>query len=241
MIKVDIIALLEDNYSFYLEDSKSGINAVIDPAEADGIYEYLQKSGINKLNYIINTHHHWDHVGGNKKLKRIYGAKVIGAKADKNRIPEIDIQVKENDKIDFGSEHAVIIETHGHTLGHVSVYFPHSNIIFVGDSLFSMGCGRLFEGTAQEMFDSLQKIKKLPDDCLIYCAHEYTLENGEFARNILPHNDDITKYIDKVSDLRNKNIPTIPVSLEQEKKVNIFLMAKNAKEFAEYRKKRDNW
>lgn len=241
MIKVILIPLLEDNYSFLLQDDASGINAIIDPAEANGIIDFLEKNNIKKIDYIINTHHHWDHINGNLKLKKKYGCKIFGSEKDKDRIAGIDAGLLEDDEIDFGSDKATIIETDGHTIGHICLYFKKSNIVFVGDTLFSMGCGRLFEGTAEQMWNSFEKLKKLPDNCEVYCAHEYTLENSGFCLQIMPNNKDLLARIDNVKIKRANSIPTIPTTIGIEKKTNILFMANDINSFADLRKKRDQY
>ena len=180
-MNVEIIKCLKDNYSYLVIDEKNQSACVIDPSEAPPIIEYLEKNNI-KLDFILNTHHHYDHVGGNKELKEKYGAKVLGFFEDKERIPEIDILLKDNEIWKNDNFEAKIIHIPGHTSGHICYYFKNEKIAFTGDTLFSLGCGRIFEGTYEQMFSSLNKIKTMPLDTKIYCGHEYTLNNSKFCR-----------------------------------------------------------
>ncbi len=236
MITVTIIPVLDDNYSYLIQSGSK--TAIIDAGEAAPIIAHLDAHGLS-LDYILNTHHHGDHVGGNDALKEKYNAPVIGPKAESHKIKTMDIGLAEHDSFEFGDETARIIETAGHTLGHICFYFPESAVLFSGDTLFSMGCGRLFEGTAAQMWDSLQKISALPDETMIYCGHEYTASNAKFGLSQEPNNQDLKNRMNEVQNLRAQNMPTIPVSLAIEKKTNVFLKAKNAAHFAELRSLKD--
>ncbi|KAL0785481.1 hypothetical protein Bca101_001727 [Brassica carinata] len=189
------------------------------------------RSGRN-LTYILNTHHHYDHTGGNLELKDRYGAKVIGSALDRDRIPGIDIALKDGDKWMFAGHEVHVMDTPGHTKGHISLYFPGSRAIFSGDTLFSLSCGKLFEGTPKQMLASLKKIISLPDDTSIYCGHEYTLvchilSNSKFALSIEPNNEVLRSYAAHVAELRKKKLPTIPTTLKMEKACNPFLRSSN--------------
>ncbi|KAL3835073.1 hypothetical protein ACJIZ3_009809 [Penstemon smallii] len=219
---IELVPCLQDNYAYLLHDVESGIVGVVDPSEAVSIIDALNKKNWN-LNYILNTHHHYDHTGGNMDLKERYGAKVIGSVLDKERIPGIDIVLNDGDKWMFASHEVLVMTTPGHTRGHISFYFPGSKSIFTGDTLFSLSCGKLFEGTPQQMFSSLSKLTSLPDDTNVYCGHEYTLSNSKFALSIEPGNVDLQSYAVQVAHLRNKGLPTIPTSLRKEKLCNPFL------------------
>ena len=179
-MKIEIIKCLEDNYSYLLIDEESNSACVIDPSESKPIINYTEKNRIN-LKFILNTHHHFDHIGGNKDLKKKYNSKVIGFKKDKNRIPEIDIALDDKEIWKNNKFEAKIYHIPGHTSGHVCYHFFNQNILFTGDTLFSLGCGRIFEGTYEEMFSSLQLIKSFPKETKIYCGHEYTLKNSDFC------------------------------------------------------------
>ena len=165
------ISCLSDNYAYILHDEETRLVGVVDPSESSPIINFLQKKNL-KLNYILNTHHHFDHIGGNIELKKKYGAKVVGFEGDKHRIPGIDITLKNNEKWTFGNSKIKILHIPGHTLGHICFFFENEKIAFTGDTLFSLGCGRIFEGDYKQMFSSLNKIKSLPKDTKIYCGHE---------------------------------------------------------------------
>ena len=176
-MKIEIIKCLQDNYSYLLIEKENNYACVIDPSESGPIIKYIENNNI-KLKFILNTHHHFDHVGGNKHLKKKYNSKVIGFKKDKDRIPEIDIclddkEIWKNEKFE-----AKVYHIPGHTSGHICYHFFNQNILFTGDTLFSLGCGKIFEGTYEQMFSSLQLIKSFPKDTKIYCGHEYTLKNS---------------------------------------------------------------
>jgi hydroxyacylglutathione hydrolase len=234
MIKVDLIPILKDNYAYLLQ-ADNGDVAVIDPGEAVPIIQALEQRGL-KLDYILNTHHHGDHIAGNTELVKKYGAKIVGPAKETDRIPHMDILLQEKDRFSFGGEEAEIFETPGHTRGHICFYFSKSKLAFTGDTLFLMGCGRLFEGTAAQMWNSLQKIMALPDDTNIYCGHEYTLALAQFCLRAEPDNIDLQKRVQKVKELRKQNLPTIPATLDLEKKTNAFLRAGSAEKFSEIRK-----
>ncbi|CAI0461041.1 unnamed protein product, partial [Linum tenue] len=216
------VPCLRDNYAYLLHDADTGTVAVVDPSESVPIVDALSRKNRN-LTYILNTHHHYDHTGGNEELKARYGAKVIGSGLDSERIPGIDIGLKDGDKWMFGGHEVLVMETPGHTRGHISFYFPGSGAIFTGDTLFSLSCGKLFEGKPEEMHASLQKISSLPDDTKIFCGHEYTLSNSKFALSIEPNNESLESYAAQVAHLRSKSLPTIPTTLKVEKACNPFL------------------
>ncbi len=221
-MQITPIPCLIDNYAYIIHDSNSKTLGVVDPSEANPIVSFLKKKNL-KLDYIINTHHHFDHIGGNIELKKIYNAKIVGFIGDKHRIPGIDIALKDNDKWKFGNSTVKIFHIPGHTLGHVCYFFEKEKIVFTGDTLFSLGCGKIFEGSYEQMLSSLNKIKKLPKDTMIYCGHEYTYKNAEFCIKHDKNNIDLKKKFEKIKKLRSKNLPTIPSSLEDELKSNIFL------------------
>ncbi|KAI3973311.1 hypothetical protein MKX01_020686 [Papaver californicum] len=221
-LQIELVPCLKDNYVYLLHDIGTGTVGVVDPSEAMPVIDALNRTNRN-LTYILNTHHHFDHTGGNLELKERYGAKVIGASADSDRIPGIDIALKDGDKWIFAGHEVVVMETPGHTSGHVSYYFPGSGAIFTGDTLFSLSCGKLFEGTPEQMFTSLGKIMSLPDNTNIYCGHEYTLSNSKFALSVEPKNVALQSYAAQVTKLRSKGLPTIPTTLKTEKSCNPFL------------------
>ena len=221
-MQVTAIPCLTDNYAYVISDNNSKIVGVVDPSEASPVVSFLKKQNL-KLNYILNTHHHFDHIGGNLELKKIYNAKVVGFVGDKHRIPEIDITLSNNEKWIFGNETVKILHIPGHTLGHICFFFEKEKIAFTGDTLFSLGCGRIFEGDHNQMLTSLNKIKKLPKDTMIYCGHEYTYKNAKFCIKYDNDNIDLKNKFEKIKELRSSNLPTIPSKLEDELKTNIFL------------------
>ncbi|XP_022980059.1 probable hydroxyacylglutathione hydrolase 2, chloroplastic [Cucurbita maxima] len=221
-LQIELVPCLRDNYAYLLHDVDTGTVGVVDPSEAVPVIDALRKKNRN-LTYILNTHHHHDHTGGNEELKARYGAKVIGSGIDSDRIPGIDIALKDGDKWMFAGHEVQVMETPGHTRGHISFYFPGSAAIFTGDTLFSLSCGKLFEGTPEQMLSSLKKITSLPDDTNIFCGHEYTLSNSKFAMSIEPKNEALKSYATQVANLRSKGLPTIPATLKMEKMCNPFL------------------
>tara|TARA_Y100000590_G_scaffold343069_1_gene391866 strand:- start:331 stop:1092 length:762 start_codon:yes stop_codon:yes gene_type:complete len=221
-MKITLIPCLTDNYAYIINDESSNTVGVVDPSEAKPIISFLEKKNL-KLNYILNTHHHFDHIGGNIELKKKYNAKILGFVGDKHRIPGIDIALKDNEKWNFSNSTIKILHIPGHTLGHICFFFEKEKIAFTGDTLFSLGCGRIFEGDHKQMLISINKIKKLPKDTKIYCGHEYTYKNAEFCMKYDDQNSDLIKQFQRIKKLRSNNLPTIPVSLEDELKSNIFL------------------
>jgi hydroxyacylglutathione hydrolase len=221
MLTILQLPVLTDNYIFLIHDSVSGETAAVDPAVAKPVLDVLERKGW-RLTYVLNTHHHGDHVGGNLELKQKTGCKIIAGVSDQNRIPGIDRGVTEGDRITLGNHSATVISTPGHTSGHVVYYFAEDNLLFCGDTLFAMGCGRLFEGTAEQMWHSLQKLKSLPPSTQVYCAHEYTQANGRFALTVEPDNQDLLDRMDAVNQLRADNLPTVPSTIGQELATNPF-------------------
>jgi len=239
-MKVKIIPCLKDNYSYLIIDDKSNNSCVIDPSEATPIIEYLEKNNI-KLDFILNTHHHYDHVGGNKELKERYNAKVVGYIDDGKRIPEIDITVKDNQIWKEKKFEAKVVHIPGHTSGHICFYFFNEKNIFTGDTLFSLGCGRIFEGTYSQMFRSLNFFKKLPAETNVYCGHEYTLKNSDFCIKYDPNNQNLKNKIDKIKEKLKKNLPTMPSTIKDEIECNIFLRSENLENFSKLRDLKDNF
>tara|TARA_E500000331_G_scaffold247995_1_gene238388 strand:- start:2108 stop:2827 length:720 start_codon:yes stop_codon:yes gene_type:complete len=239
-MRVEIISCLQDNYSYLIIDDKNNIACVVDPSEAKPIIEFVKKNKIN-LKYILNTHHHYDHIGGNKELKELYNVTVVGYKNDAHRIPEIDILVEDNQIWKALNFEAKVFHIPGHTSGHICFYFFNENFIFTGDTLFSLGCGRIFEGTYQEMFESLNKIKNLPENTNIYCGHEYTLQNSKFCIKHDPNNIRLKNKIVEIKKKIKKNIPTVPSILKDEIDCNIFLKAKDLNTFSKLRDLKDNF
>ncbi|MEH6475948.1 MAG: hydroxyacylglutathione hydrolase [Sneathiella sp.] len=224
MSKLEIhqIPVLNDNYLYLIKDPDSDAVAIVDPAEADPVLAKLDELGW-KLTHILNTHHHWDHTGANLELKEKTGCTIVGSAYDVARIPGIDIEVSEDQPYLFGTQKAQVFEVSGHTNGHIAYWFEGSDALFCGDTLFALGCGRLFEGTPAKMWESLQKLRVLPDPTKIYCAHEYTEANANFALTIEPQNSDLKKRFGEILELRAANKPTVPSTIGDEKATNPFL------------------
>ncbi|XP_068661863.1 probable hydroxyacylglutathione hydrolase 2, chloroplastic [Aristolochia californica] len=254
-LDIELVPCLKDNYAYLLRDRNTGTIGVVDPSESVPVIDALSRKEQN-LMYILNTHHHYDHTGGNIELKARYGAKVVGSGKDKDRIPGIDITLYDGEKWMFADHDVIVIETPGHTRGHISYYFPASGAVFTGDTLFSLSCGKLFEGSSEEMLSSLRKLMALPDDTSVYCGHEYTMSNAKFALSIEPGNESLQTYATHIVDLRSKGLPTIPTSLQREKLCNPFLRtssaeirkklnvpdsASDAETLGIIRKAKDNW
>ena len=239
-MKVEIIKCLRDNYSYLIIDEKNQNASLVDPSEASPIIDYIEKNRVN-LKYILITHHHYDHVGGNLELKKKYNPTIFGFKGDKDRIPGIDVLVEDNDIWKKENFEAKIYHIPGHTSGHIAYHFYKEKKIFTGDTLFSLGCGKIFEGTYRQMFDSLSKIKRLPKDTEIYCGHEYTLQNSNFCITNDSQNLKLKKKISQIEKKINDGLPTIPSILGDEIECNIFLKAKDLKSFSKLRDLKDNF
>jgi hydroxyacylglutathione hydrolase len=237
---VEIIPCLQDNYSYLIIDESNNNACVVDPSEAKPIINFIENRQIN-LKYILNTHHHYDHVGGNLELKKKYNSTVVGFEGDKDRIPEIDILVKDNQVWKGDNFEAKIIHIPGHTTGHIGFYFINEKIIFTGDTLFSLGCGKIFEGTYNQMYKTLNKFKDLPLDTKIYCGHEYTLQNSRFCIQHDPSNQNLINKILEIKKKINNGAPTVPSTLEDELKCNIFLRVNDVKSFSKLRDLKDNF
>ncbi|MDB3894019.1 hydroxyacylglutathione hydrolase [Candidatus Pelagibacter sp.] len=236
---VKIIPCLQDNYSYLIIDENNNA-CVVDPSEAKPVIDLVERESIN-LEYILNTHHHYDHIGGNEELKKRYNSIVVGYNGDAKRIPGIDVLVENNQVWKGDNFEAKIIHIPGHTTGHVSFHFFKEKLIFTGDTLFSLGCGKIFEGTYQEMFESLNKIKSLPEDTKIYCGHEYTLQNSKFCIKHDPTNSNLQNKILEITEKLENDLPTIPSILKDEIECNIFLRAKNVESFSKLRDLKDNF
>lgn len=215
---------LSDNYGVLIHDEAHDVTAAIDAPDAEAIKAELAKKRW-KLTHIFTTHHHADHTGGNAQLKAEMGCTIIGPKGETSKIPTLDTSVSEGDSFKFGSFDVNVLETPGHTLGHISYVIPEAKVAFVGDTMFAMGCGRLFEGDAKLMWSSLSKILALPDDTVIYCGHEYTLANARFSAGIEPDNAALRNRVAEVEALREKGEPTLPTTLAIEKATSPFVRA----------------
>src|ERR1700710_1386512 len=234
------VPILKDNYAWLLREDSTGATAIVDPADAQPIIEALEKAG-GRLDLILLTHHHADHIAGVDEVRARFNCPVVGAKADMHRLPRLDEAGVEGDTVRFGDAIAQVIETPGHTRGQINFFFPDGAVLLSGDTLFSLGCGRLIEGTPAEMFDSLHKLAALPADTLVCCGHEYTESNARFALAVDPDNKALHEFVGKVEQLRAAGLPSVPSVLADELKTNPFLTAPDAASFATLRAKKDKF
>lgn len=253
---LEIITLpcLSDNYAFLIHNPASGETALMDAPEAGAIKAALAERGWG-LDWILLTHHHWDHVDAVAELKDAYGAKVIGAEADAHRLPDLDLAVKDGGTFTLLGEEVQVMDVSGHTVGHIAYYIPGAEALFTADSLMALGCGRLFEGTPQQMWASLSRLAALPPQTMVYSGHEYTQANGAFAVTVDTGNPALQDRIRDIASAREKGVPTVPSSLRLELDTNPFLRARDnairthlgmedtedAEVFAEIRKRKDNF
>lgn len=242
----------QDNYGVLVHDSVTGLTATIDAPEASAIERELDRQGW-KLTHILTTHHHVDHVEGNLVLKKKWNVKIIGPKAEASQIPGIDQQVSGGESYEFAGREVKVISTPGHTKGHIVLHLPQEGLLFAGDTLFALGCGRVIEGTMPEMWASLDKLRKLPPATVFHCGHEYTESNARFALTIEPGNEALVKRAQKIKAQRAKGEMTLPGTIGEELATNVFLrpeskeirsvldmsMASKADVFAEIRKRKD--
>jgi hydroxyacylglutathione hydrolase len=234
------VPILTDNYAWLLRDSGTGATAIVDPADAAPVIEAIEKAG-GRLDAILLTHHHADHTAGTDEVRSRFNCPVIGAVADRHRLPRLDEAVKEGDTVRLGDSTGRVIETPGHTRGQINFFFPDGDVLLSGDTLFSLGCGRLIEGTAEEMFDSLGKLAALPADTLVCCGHEYTESNARFALAVDPDNKALHAFVARVEQLRAAGQPSVPSVLGDELQANPFLRAPDAASFAAVRAKKDKF
>ena len=224
-MKIEIIKCLSDNYSYLIFEEETNTVSIVDPSDFLNCNKVIKK--YKKLDYILNTHHHADHVDGNIQLKKKYNSKIIGFYDDKNRIPGIDILLKDNQYQKIGNLLFKTMFIPGHTKGHVAFYFKDEKIIFTGDTLFSLGCGRVFEGTHKDMLNSLNKLKVLPPETRVYCGHEYTKSNLNFCLKYDPNNLELKEKEFEINSKIKSNLPTIPTTIGEELKTNIFFRYDN--------------
>ncbi len=253
-LQIDQFMCREDNFGVLVHDPESGETALIDAPEERAILAAVERTGW-KPTLIMTTHHHLDHVEANLALKQRFGLKIVGPKAEADKIPGIDVELSEGSKFAFAGQPVEIIETPGHTAGHICYYLPQSQVAFVADTIFAMGCGRLLERPAPVMFESLKKLVALPAATALYCGHEYTLSNARFALTIDPTNSALKERAAKVEALREANKPTLPTTMGEELATNPFLRwhdpairknlgmvdATDDEVFAEIRKRKDNF
>jgi hydroxyacylglutathione hydrolase len=223
-LEIEQIATRTDNYVYLLREPDQNMVGVVDPSDAEPVIEALERLGWT-LTHILNTHHHNDHTGGNLELKEKYGCIVVGPLADHDRIAGIDLDVKDGDTYAFGAAEAKVFDTPGHTRGHIAFWFPESAALFCGDTLFALGCGRVFEGTFEQMWTSLGKLRDLPDETNVFCAHEYTQANAKFALSIEVDNQALQDRVKQIDEQRSRGERTVPSLLGLEKRTNPFLRA----------------
>ena len=221
-MKIYTLPVLRDNYIHFLVDTDTGQAAVIDPPVSLPVQDMLARNGW-RLTHILNTHHHWDHVGGNHELKRATGCQVIGMHKGNEIIPDLDVLVREGDRFILGNLDVTVMEVPGHTQGHIGYWLPAEKALFCGDTLFGMGCGRLLGGTAEQLWTSLARLRQLPADTKVYCAHEYTQNNGRFALTVENGNPALIGRMKSVDRRRAENLPTVPFTIQEELQTNPFL------------------
>jgi hydroxyacylglutathione hydrolase len=253
-LKIDQFTCRTDNFGVIMHDPDSGEAALIDAPEEAAIIQAIDRTGW-KPTVLLITHHHADHVEANLALKHRFDLRIIGPKAEASKIPGIDEQVSEGDVIRFGGEDITVIETPGHTAGHICYHLPRSKLAFTADTLFALGCGRLFEAPAPVMYESLKKLAALPPETTVYCGHEYTLSNARFALTIDPSNPNLQARAEKIEALRAAGKPTLPTTIGEELETNPFMRwadpairknlgmegASNAEVFGEIRKRKDDF
>ncbi len=240
MITAHLVPILSDNYAWLLRCSETGATAIVDPAEVAPVAAAIDAAG-GRLDMILLTHHHGDHIAGTDDIRARYGARVVGARADAHRLPKLDQQVSEGDTVTLGNATAQVFETPGHTRGHISFYFPDGQVLLCGDTLFSLGCGRLLEGNAAEMFESLKKFAALGPDTLVCCGHEYTESNARFALHADPANAALAAYAEQVKAWRAAGKPSLPSRMADELAANPFLRAPDVATLADLRSRKDKF
>jgi len=238
MLQVVRVPVLSDNYVWLLHDDASGETVAVDPAVAEPVLQAAAEHGWT-ISQIWNTHWHGDHVGGNAAIKAATGCRITGPAAEAAKIGTLDRQVGEGDQVRIGDHVATVMEVPAHTAGHIAYHLADDGIIFVGDTLFAMGCGRLFEGTADQMFANMVRFASLPDDTTVYCAHEYTQGNGRFALTVEPDNQALIARMREVDAARARGEATVPTTIGQERATNIFMRAGDAAELARRRTAKD--
>jgi hydroxyacylglutathione hydrolase len=237
-LEIILIPVLSDNYVWLVHEPDSGETMAVDPAVAEPVLAEADARGW-KITQIWNTHWHPDHTGGNAVIKEATGCLITGPAAEKERIPTLDRLVGEGDTVRLGAIEAKVLDVPAHTAGHIAYHFASEQAAFVGDTLFAMGCGRLFEGTAAQMYSNMRKLEALGDDTRVYCAHEYTLSNGKFALTVEPDNEALAQRMAQVTAMRERSEPTVPTSIALERATNPFMRAGSVEELAERRAAKD--
>ena len=239
MLEVAAVPVLSDNYVWLIHDPDSGETAAVDPSVSQPVLDAAKARGW-ALTQVLNTHWHPDHTGGNQGIKAATGC-TITAPAEARKVSPVDRVVAEGDRVTVSGAEAVVWDIPAHTAGHIAYYFERERMIFVGDTMFAMGCGRLFEGTAEQMYSNMQRIAGLPGDVRIYCGHEYTLANARFAQHVEPGNPAISRRLEEVQSLRDDGRITLPTTVEQERETNPFVRSTNVEEFARRRTEKDSF
>jgi len=238
-LKVSAVPVLSDNYVWLITSPDTGETAAVDPSVTEPVLEAVATEGL-RLTQILNTHWHPDHTGGNQGIKAATGAPIT-APAEAQKVSSVDRIVSEGDRVIVSGAEAIVWDIPAHTAGHVAYYFEDEGMIFVGDTMFAMGCGRLFEGTAEQMYSNMQRIAALPDDVRIYCGHEYTLANARFALHAEPENQDVARRLEQVSAMRERGEVTLPTTVAEERATNPFVRASDVGEFARLRSEKDSF
>ena len=238
-LKVSAVPVLSDNYVWLITNPDTGETAAVDPSVTEPVLDAVATESL-RLTQILNTHWHPDHTGGNQGIKAATGAPIT-APAEAQKVSSVDRIVSEGARVTVSGADAVVWDIPAHTAGHIAYYFEDEGMIFVGDTMFAMGCGRLFEGTAEQMYSNMQRIAALPDDVRIYCGHEYTLANARFALHAEPENQDVASRLEQVSAMRERGEVTLPTTVAQERATNPFVRASDVKEFARLRSEKDSF
>ncbi len=239
MLEIVRIPVLRDNYVWMAHEPQSGETLVVDPAVAAPVLAEAQARGW-RIGQIWNTHWHPDHVGGNMEIKKATHCLISGPAAEADKIPGLDVALKEGDRTRIGRLEAEVLEVPAHTAGHIAFHFPEASTLFVGDTLVAMGCGRLFEGEAAQMHANLQRLARLPGETRVYCAHEYTLANGRFALTVEPDNADLVRRMREVEQARAAGEATVPTTIALERATNPFMRAASVEQLAERRAAKDS-
>ncbi len=243
MITARPVPILSDNYAWLLRDAATGDLAIVDPAVAEPVADAIEAeiaAAGGRLALILLTHHHDDHIAGTDAVRARFGARVVGAAADRHRLPALDMAVAEGARVTLGESAGTVLETPGHTVGHISIAFADGAVLLCGDTLFSLGCGRLLEGTPAQMFESLRRLAALPGETLVCCGHEYTLANARFARAVDPDNAALAGFAEQAARTREAGRPTVPSRLADERACNPFVRAADVASFADLRRRKDH-
>ena len=238
-LKVSAVPVLSDNYVWLITNPDTGETAAVDPSVTEPVLDAVATEGL-RLTQILNTHWHPDHTGGNQGIKAATGAPIT-APAEAQKVSSVDRIVSEGDRVTVSGAEAIVWDIPAHTAGHVAYYFEDEGMIFVGDTMFAMGCGRLCEGTAAQMYSNMQRIAALPDDVRIYCGHEYTLANARFALHAEPENQDVARRLEQVSAMRERGEVTLPTTVAEERATNPFVRALDVEQFARLRSEKDSF